>query len=164
MDRVRFLAKWGKPKWTNLSVVDHPASVYEQQHVVDSLLHVFSQDIKATRPLRPGGLKHKNTRFNWSCNMADLYSDFRHVGTKLPALFVFEQNIILSLNLREQHKQSVFFPTVTSCLLNWKNCSKGNNSMKSVCLSQKTGNLTIYLIWIGQYVDGAEILQSGKIN
>lgn len=34
----------------HLSVVDHPASVHEQQHVVDSLFDVFGQDVQTTRP------------------------------------------------------------------------------------------------------------------
>lgn len=47
------------PRWKrsrHLSVVDHPSSVHEQQHVVDSLFNVFGQDVKTTRPGSQRGL------------------------------------------------------------------------------------------------------------
>lgn len=45
-------------RFSNLSVVDHPSSIYKQQHVVDSFLHILSQIVQAARPGSQGSLTH----------------------------------------------------------------------------------------------------------
>lgn len=45
-----------------LSVVNHPASIHKQQHIVDSLFNIFSENIQTGRP---GSKRHLKQAHNY---------------------------------------------------------------------------------------------------